>query len=100
MRWVIYATMAFIVAYNLLAILRGITLCNPPQNLWLAFKPGTKISYAKTCANGGPWRIAVASTNIATDFFITLLPLSFIHRLKINERQKFALYGLFASGFL
>jgi len=37
--------------------------------------------------------------NITTDFLISLLPLTVLHKLHIPRRQKIALYGVFVLGF-
>ena len=100
LRWVIIGSIVFVSCYTIMAVVRMILLCNPPQTLWLAFKAGSHVDYKAHCKDGERWRITVAAINVLTDFYITLLPLTFIGRLQINQRQKVALYALFALGFL
>jgi hypothetical protein len=99
LRLTLVGTMVFVAVYTLIAIIRMIWLCNPPQDLWEAFKVDSNISYSEHCKDGGTWRIVAAALNIATDFFLTLLPMPLIGRLKIDKRQKIALLGVFALGF-
>ena len=101
MRWILIISMLVIGTFTLIAVIRVIFTCNPPQMLWLVHMPNfDKALYPEYCKDQGKLRIAVAAFNVCSDLFVTLLPLAFIRRLQINPHQKRALYGLFATGFL
>ncbi|KAL1837084.1 hypothetical protein VTJ49DRAFT_4312 [Mycothermus thermophilus] len=70
-----------------------LTSCVPIEALWDLEKK--KTAY---CHSGDVW-FSHSGINITTDFLISILPLTVLHKLHIPRRQKIALYLVFFLGF-
>ncbi|KAL2270786.1 hypothetical protein VTJ83DRAFT_157 [Remersonia thermophila] len=70
-----------------------LTTCVPIEAVWDVGKKETAY-----CHPGNVWW-SHAGINIATDFLISILPLTVLHKLHIPPRQKVALYLVFLLGF-
>ncbi|KAF2206736.1 hypothetical protein CERZMDRAFT_2900, partial [Cercospora zeae-maydis SCOH1-5] len=87
-----YLLMAFVSCYATWRIISAIYTCNPPAAFWdHAIKD-------KTCQNRLALSLASTMLNMITDILITILPLPFLHKLQLPQRQKVALVGVFAIG--
>lgn len=92
------------IVYNVLYILSfGLTLllmCRPLHAYWDEFDPVWATTHHFSCAREGAALPASSAFSVAGDFYATLLPLILVYYLDLPRRQKFALYGLFALGFM
>lgn len=74
-------------------IATSITACVPVDALWDMSKRMTA-----RCHSGDVWW-SHSGLNITTDFLISILPLTVLHKLHVPRRQKIALYLVFLLGF-
>lgn len=92
------------IAYNVLYLvgfaLVLLLLCNPADAYWKSFDPHWTESHNYKCIPEGQTTPVSAALSVIGDFYSTLLPVLLIFNLNLPRRQKFALYGLFALGFL
>ncbi|EXJ86366.1 hypothetical protein A1O3_03317 [Capronia epimyces CBS 606.96] len=97
------ATWAGIV-YNILYLLAFglalLLLCDPIYAYWKEFDITWAASHKYRCSSENVALPASAGFSVLGDFYSTLLPLLLIFHLDLPFRQKVALYGLFALGFL
>ncbi|KIX10632.1 uncharacterized protein Z518_01716 [Rhinocladiella mackenziei CBS 650.93] len=92
------------IVYNILYWLGfGLALllmCNPIYAYWTSFDPEWAASHSYRCQEEGIAIPASAGFSVLGDLYSTLLPVLLIYNLGLPRRQKFALYALFALGFL
>jgi hypothetical protein len=92
------------IVYNILYFLSfGLTLlllCRPLHAYWDSFSPVWAASHRFHCASENAALPASSAFSVAGDFYSTLLPLILVYYLELPRRQKFALYALFALGFM
>jgi hypothetical protein len=95
-RILVFATMAFVVAYTASGIVVIISYCNPIAASWdlsIAARPDTR------CVNRPKNYLAQASLNIISDISIVLLPARLVWKLQMPLRQRLSLIGIFALCF-
>lgn len=79
---------------QLLAFLPAtIFMCEPVQFTWLGVGGGQ-------CFNPGSFTVALASINIFTDIMTLLIPFVVFLGLKLTDKIRFALLGVFTLGGL
>lgn len=75
-------------------VLTGFLICRPLQMVWDPFIPGGK------CDNQIILFAASGIVNVVTDFFILLVPLPVVSKLKLPRASKFGLLIIFCMGIL
>ena len=94
------------IAYNVLYVLAFLIAllveCRPLNSYWLAFDEAwLKAGNTYTCPTSEHVQLPASSgLSVLGDAYATLLPLCLVYTLDMPRRQKMALYGLFALGFL
>ncbi|OCT49943.1 integral membrane protein [Cladophialophora carrionii] len=92
------------IIYNILYFVSfGLTLlllCRPLHAYWDSFNPVWAATHHFHCASENAALPASSAFSVAGDFYSTLLPLILVYYLELPRRQKFALYALFALGFM
>ena len=92
-RYVVYAALALIVVLNgIYTLYVVLTACNPLTAFW-SYDP------TATCRPDRDWYINTG-LHIGTDFMLYILPLAVVISLRVNLRQKLALYGVMLLGLL
>ncbi|PSN63279.1 hypothetical protein BS50DRAFT_461134, partial [Corynespora cassiicola Philippines] len=86
-----WAFIVFIFLFMMATIIGCIFVCWPIQKFWQPQLPGRCLSRVAS------W-FSNAAINIVTDLMIILLPIPVIKSLKLANRQKWLLMGLFAFG--
>jgi len=96
--YVIYAIIAFIIAY---AISFGLVLlvgCHPLDAYWYSVLPTyTEEHY---CYDEGTAVPAAAITSVITDFVVVSLPCYVVWGMRMPIRQKLSLFGIFGVGLM
>ncbi|KAK4168654.1 hypothetical protein QBC43DRAFT_104046 [Cladorrhinum sp. PSN259] len=67
--------------------------CSPVEFAWKAVSKGR-------CFSGGPFALTLASTNILTDILTLLVPFMAFRNLKLTNRIRYTLVGVFTLGAL
>lgn len=67
------------------------TICDPIERFWNPLVPGT-------CRNPFPFFKAIAILNVVLDLQVYVLPFPQLRKLKVNKKQKMALYLTFGLG--
>ncbi|EXJ61912.1 hypothetical protein A1O7_02343 [Cladophialophora yegresii CBS 114405] len=92
------------IVYNILYFVSfGLTLllmCHPLHAYWDSFNPVWAATHRFHCVSENAALPASSAFSVAGDFYSTLLPLILVYYLELPRRQKFALYALFALGFM
>ncbi len=91
-RIVNYVLLGIIVACNVWVFIGQFIQCIPLRALWDPTVPGTCLGLAVQIGN--------SILHIITDFFIFLLPIPTLIKLKVNKKQKIGLFFVFCIGFL
>ena len=87
-----YVLLGIIVACNIWAVISQFVQCIPIEANWNPAVQGTCLGLVVGKVN--------SILHIVTDFFIFLLPIPTLLKLKINMKQKIGLVGVFSLGFL
>ena len=87
-----YVLLGIIVACNIWVFIGQFIQCIPLRALWDPSVPGTCLGVAVNIGN--------SVLHIITDFFIFLLPIPTLLKLKINTKRKIGLIVVFSLGFL
>lgn len=87
-----YVLLGVIVACNVWVFINNFIQCIPLEAVWNPAVKGTCLGLAVTIGN--------SVLHIVTDFFIFLLPIPTLAKLKINQKQKIGLIFVFSLGFL
>lgn len=91
--WAIYATLAFVVSYNISIMFAVIFSCTPVKKSWDVTTPGTCIEILGL-------GVAGSVLNLAADLIILVLPMPLVWKLRLPLRQKMAVISIFATGAL
>lgn len=75
-------------------------ICDPVYAYWQSFDPVWASTHKFRCQTEGTSLPISGGLSVLGDLYSTLLPVFLVYYLDIPPRQKFALYGLFALGFL
>jgi hypothetical protein len=87
-----YGLMGIVLVYAIWRFFSAVFTCNPPAAFW-----DHTITH-KTCQDRLALSLASTTLNMATDILITVLPLPFLRKLQIPDRQRWALMAVFALG--
>ncbi len=87
-----YVLLGIIVACNIWVFINNFIQCIPLEALWNDAVHGSCLGLSVTIGN--------SVLHIITDFFIFLLPIPTLIKLKINKKQKIGLVVVFSLGFL
>ncbi|KAK9476470.1 hypothetical protein V1514DRAFT_179085 [Lipomyces japonicus] len=80
------------VSLHCLAFMLGMTLvCDPPQDQW-------NVTSHDNCGNFEVLYFVQSSINIFSDFFILILPIPIVHKVRVPLRKKINLCVLFSIG--
>jgi hypothetical protein len=96
--YVIYAAIAFIIAF---AVAFGLVLlvgCRPLDAYWYSALPTYTEEYY--CYDEGTAVPAAAIINVITDFVVVSLPFYVVWGMKMPIRQKLTLFGIFGVGLM
>ena len=88
------------IVYMLAFFMTLLLICDPVYAYWQSFDPIWASTHKFRCNTEGLSLPASAGLSVLGDLYSTLLPVFLIYHLDIPHRQKFALYALFALGFL
>ena len=92
------------IAYNILYFfgfgLSLMLICRPLHSYWDSFNPKWAATHHFHCGTESIALPASSAFSVFGDLYSTLLPLILVYNLKLPHRQKLALYGLFALGFM
>ena len=91
-RIVNYVLLAFVVICNVWVFINQFIQCIPLQAVWDPNVKGTCLGLAVNIGN--------SVLHVVTDFFIFLLPIPALVKLRINKKQKIGLLIVFSIGFL
>lgn len=91
-RIAVYVVLGIVVACNIWVFINNFIQCIPLESIWDPDVTGTCLGLAVTIGN--------SVLHIITDFFIFILPLPALAKLKINKKQKIGLILVFSLGFL
>ncbi|KAK5065307.1 hypothetical protein LTR84_001145 [Exophiala bonariae] len=75
-------------------------ICDPVYAYWQSFDRLWASSHKFRCRTEGTSLPVSGGLSVLGDLYSTLLPVFLVYYLDLPRRQKFALYGLFALGFL
>ncbi len=98
--WVNNGSLAFVILYSTILFFQAAFLCRPVQAFWLRYSRNPPYTVSFKCANEGAAMISYATINAVSDFWIAAIPLFFLQRIQMPQRQKWALAGLFGLGFM
>lgn len=87
------ALIGFLLAQGLAFLPTTIFMCEPISFAWLGTREGS-------CLRGDYYTVALAATNILTDILTLLVPFVAFLGIKLYNRVRFALLGVFALGAL
>ncbi|KAK2737069.1 hypothetical protein FQN55_001281 [Onygenales sp. PD_40] len=85
------AAMVLVACYWITVIVSGILMCIPVDAFWTGIEP-------KKCVDQFKLYFANAGINIGTDFMVLLLPITYIWRLQVSQRQKITLAVVMSLG--
>lgn len=90
------------VLYMLVFFLNLLLQCHPLQSYWLQFdKAWLEAGNTWSCPSSEHFTLPISGgLSLIGDAYSTLLPLCLVYTLDLPQRQKVALYSLFALGFL
>lgn len=88
------------IVYMLAFFMTLLLICDPVYAYWQSFDPIWASTHKFRCNTEGTSLPASAGLSVLGDLYSTLLPVFLIYYLDLPRKQKFALYGLFALGFL
>lgn len=95
--WVgIIYNIVYMVAFFMTLLL----ICDPAYAYWESFDPIWASTHKFRCRTEGLSLPVSGGLSVIGDIYSTLLPFFLVYNLDLPRRQKFALYGLFALGFL
>lgn len=95
--WVgIIYNIVYMVAFFMTLLL----ICDPAYAYWESFDPVWASTHKFRCQTEGMSLPVSGGLSVIGDIYSTLLPFFLVYNLDLPRRQKFALYGLFALGFL
>ena len=95
-RYIIWGTMAFVIAVAITFIATGFTSCQPLSYYWTRWDSEVK----GHCSDENITAFSHAAINIACNFFIIALPISQVRNLNLSRRKKFAVMLMFLFGGL
>lgn len=99
--WATHIGIIYNACYMLSFCLALIFLCNPTDAYWMSFSPKWVMKGHKyKCAHENVSLPFSGGFSVIGDAYSTLLPILLIQNLQMSQKQKVALYSLFASGFL
>ncbi|KAF3171388.1 hypothetical protein TWF225_010567 [Orbilia oligospora] len=81
-----------VICYGIECFFTGIFTCVPIEAFWNVTLPGAK------CLPKQELWYTNAAINITTDFFLALLPIPVLNTLKVGQRQRYILMGIFGLG--
>ncbi|RFU26576.1 hypothetical protein B7463_g9767, partial [Scytalidium lignicola] len=90
-RVVVWITLVTCVLAHLAGTLVLIFNCSPVKKSWRPLTPGT-------CLPFGPTNYGLASTTIVFDVIIFFLPIPFLYALRMDNRRKYGIIGVFLLG--
>lgn len=89
--WLIYSSLAFLIALYIPVTLTKIFQCTPRSKIWNSKEPGK-------CVNLNDLLLVTGSLNLVTDVFLLLFPIYNIWSLKLHLKQQIALTFVFLIG--
>ena len=93
-KWILYATIAFLFGYCLLLVCGTIWQCSPVAKAWdLTIKHGR-------CINEFTLTLVCAALNIVTDIMILVIPIPLVLALHLPTKQKIGILTMFLTGVL
>ncbi len=98
--WINNATIGAILIYSVTCFFQLIFKCYPVQAFWLRYSRNPPYTASYRCANEGAGMISYSAISAVSDFWIAVLPLFFLRRMQMPQRQKWALAALFGLGFM
>ena len=90
-KYATWATMFFVCGYLFCNIVTQYFGCTPASKFWNVATPGHCIAITKSY-------LAYGSMNVISDFFIFVLPLPMVWRLKLTRKEKIGVSLVFMSG--
>lgn len=88
-----WSLIAIVSSYGIAVLVASLCSCLPVQSFWIQDLPGMCIEFE-------PFWYFNSSFNVVTDFAVVALPLYVLKDLHLPRRQKLAVIGVFAVGFL
>jgi hypothetical protein len=100
-RWTIWLAIGFIAAYTIALTIAPLLGCNTLSAFWDQVN-SVKIlqGYTYKCFDEGADVFAASVISSVQDFITATLPTLIFWNLRIHIRQKFALFGIFAIGYV
>lgn len=98
--WINVSLICFVLAYSIGVILSVTFYCRPVRSFWMGYSPQYVAENDSKCVGKFVHLPIAAVLSAATDLAVVILPLFFLHKLKISRRQKWGLRALFSLGFL
>jgi hypothetical protein len=100
-RWTIWLAIGFIAAYTIALTIAPLVGCNTLSAFWDQVN-STKIlqGYTYKCFDEGADVFVASVISSVQDFITATLPTLIFWNLRIPIRQKFALFGIFAIGYV
>lgn len=95
-RMVLYVTEAVILSWCIATVLPAIFRCKPVPYGWLT----PTVEMIGHCTNIDAYLLATSVLNVIIEFWILLLPLSVVWRLRLPTKQKVAVSCIFLLGAL
>jgi ABC-type uncharacterized transport system permease subunit len=96
--YVIYAAIAFIIAFAVAFVLVQLVGCHPLDAYWYSALPTYTEEYY--CYDEGAAVPAAAIINVIPDFIVVSLPFYVVWGMKMPIRQKLSLFGIFGVGLM
>ena len=98
MQIAIYVAISFTIFYMVATVILLFVVCLPTSSYWESLD----VSYTKPykCINTTIIDPLIVALSVFSDFYSLIIPQVVIRRLKMARREKWMLYGIFASGFV
>jgi hypothetical protein len=97
--WV-WGTILFCIVYGILFTMLITFTCTPVKGFFRYFDIMWRLKNELTCRNEGAILVSCAIISSVQDFIICMLPVALIWNLKISNRQKLGLCGIFGMGLI
>lgn len=93
MKWLTRFGMSSCVIFYTAVLIRSIFVCNPIRKIWIPLEPGS-------CLNVIILPYATGFFNLASDFYILVLPMPSLWNLKMKRNRKLRIMAIFGVGIL